>query len=108
MDIFKYRYILIELHVIDFIYLFLFADVTQEPSTSKYSKTREDSPPRKKQKSRPTTDPRTPDEVFSEGQPYSFFLTKVHGIADQYNQVLAMDIKGSVLVDDVISVNVDW
>lgn len=95
--------------LIDFIFIFLFADVTQEPSTSKYSKTREDSPPRKKQKStcRPTTDPRTPDEVFSEGQPYSFFLTKVHGIADQYNQVLAMDIKGSVLGDDVICVNVD-
>ena len=91
---------------IDFLF-FSFTDVTQEPSTSKYSKTREDSPPRKKQKNRPTTDPRTPDEVFSEGQPYSFFLTKVHGIDDQYNQVLAMGIKGSVLVYDILNINLN-
>lgn len=66
-------------------------DDEQKRSTS--GTVREGSPPRKKHKMRSLTGSKDPDEVYSDGQPYSFFLTKVHGIQDKYNNVLVMDIK---------------
>ncbi|CAG2202581.1 unnamed protein product [Mytilus edulis] len=69
---------------------FCVSDDNQQTSGS--GRTTQESPPRKKPKIS-ITGPRSPDQVYSEGQPYSFFLTKVHGIQNQYNQVLAMDIK---------------
>ncbi|XP_076098892.1 tyrosyl-DNA phosphodiesterase 1-like [Mytilus galloprovincialis] len=69
-----------------------FSHSDDNQQTSGSSRTTQESPPRKKPKIS-ITGPRSPDQVYSEGQPYSFFLTKVHGIQNQYNQVLAMDIK---------------
>ncbi|CAG2228948.1 TDP1 [Mytilus edulis] len=69
-----------------------FSHPDDNQQTSGSGRTTQESPPRKKPKIS-ITGPRSPDQVYSEGQPYSFFLTKVHGIQNQYNQVLAMDIK---------------
>ncbi|KAL4238825.1 tyrosyl-DNA phosphodiesterase 1 [Mactra antiquata] len=46
-----------------------------------------------KVKKRPAINPQTINEKFLQAQPYSFFLTKVSGISDKYNNTYAMDIK---------------
>ena len=77
----------------------------EEPSTS----SARDTPPAKKIKVSPSVSsrspprarspPRTPKTIrnkFSQAQPYSFFLTRVSGIADKFNSSFVMDIKGKI------------
>ena len=79
----------------------------EEPSTS----SARDTPPAKKVKVSPSVSsrprspprarspPRTPKTIrdkFSQAQPYSFFLTRVSGIADKFNSSFVMDIKGNI------------
>ena len=56
------------------------------PSRSRSPSPRAKSPPRT---------PKTVGDKFSQAQPYSFFLTRVSGIADKYNSSFVMDIKGN-------------
>ncbi|XP_060081210.1 tyrosyl-DNA phosphodiesterase 1-like [Ylistrum balloti] len=69
----------------------------QRPSTSSTSR-----PPAKKMKtggSPVARGPMTPSRNFNDGQPLSFFLTKVHGIDNKYNRSCTMDVKDILSAD---------
>lgn len=55
----------------------------------------EKSPPMKRQKTETMSlTSKEPIDVFTRAQPFSFFLTKVHGISSEYNGAYTMSLRG--------------
>lgn len=60
---------------------------------------RGESPPIKRQKTGASrVAAKEPIDVFNHAQPTSFFLTKVHGISNDYNGTYTMSLKGTITI----------